>query len=224
MATSKKPYKLIRSKRRTIALAVTADASLIVRAPMNTSESYIERLVSSKVEWIRQAVARVSSRPKPVVHEYIEGEGFLYLGKSYKLRIAKKAAEKLEFKAAFILSAKERKNARELLVSWYKQEAKKQITERLDSYARRSGLTYGAIRITTANRRWGSCSTSGNLNFSWRLMMAPLWVVDYVVVHELAHLEHKNHSLPFWSRVKVMYPGYEKARLWLKQNEGTLNI
>lgn len=223
MATSKK-YKLIRSKRRTIALAVAADASLVVRAPMNTPVSYIERLIETKLEWIRQAMARINSRPRPVAHEFVEGESFLHLGKTYKLRFDKKATKKLEFKSAFIMSTRERKNARSVLIAWYKKEAKTQITERVAWYAKRSGLSYGSIKITSANRRWGSCSTSGNLNFSWKLIMAPLWVVDYVVVHELAHLEHKNHSPTFWSRVKVMYPSYEKAKMWLKQNEGTLTI
>jgi predicted metal-dependent hydrolase len=223
MAT-KKSYKLIRSKRRTIALAVTADASLIVRAPMSTSLSYIERLVDKKIDWIRRAIARVSSRPRPTKHEYIEGESFLYLGKSYRLTIAKKTDKKLVFRNTFILSAKEKKNARELLIAWYKSEAKKMLTERVDWCARRAGISYKSIKITTANRRWGSCSTSGNLNFSWRLIMAPLSVIDYVVVHELAHLEHKNHSKTFWNTVKVMYPNYEKAKVWLRTNEGTLSI
>lgn len=223
MATSK-PYKLIRSKRRTIALAVTADASLIVRAPMNTPLSYIERLVSTKIDWIRKAIARVSSRPRPVVHEYIEGESFWYLGKSYKLTIVKKTDKKLVFRSGFILSAKEKKHARELLILWYKNEAKMKLAERVEWSARRAGIFYKSIKITTANRRWGSCSTSGNLNFSWRLIMAPLSVIDYVVVHELAHLEHRNHSRAFWNTVKVMYPDYEKAKNWLRQNEGMLNI
>lgn len=223
MATSKS-YKLIRSKRRTIALAVTADASLIVRAPMNTPLSYIERLVNSKIDWIRKAIARISSRPRPIVHEYIEGESFLYLGKSYKLSTTKKADKKLVFRSGFILSAKEKKHARDLLIAWYKKEAKKKITERVEWCARRAGISYKSIKITTANRRWGSCSTTGNLNFSWRLIMAPLSVIDYVVVHELSHIENKNHSKGFWNTVKVMYPHYEKAKVWLRANEGTLTI
>jgi predicted metal-dependent hydrolase len=163
-------------------------------------------------------------RPRPVAHDYTTGESFLYLGKSYKLSIAKNTDKKLLLKGAFILNSKEKKHARELLVSWYKQEAKKKISERVDWCSRRSGVSYKSIKITTANKRWGSCSTTGNLNFSWRLIMAPLSVIDYVVVHELAHIEYKNHSRDFWNRVKVMYPNYEKAKGWLRQNEGTLNI
>lgn len=223
MATNKS-YKVIRSKRRTIALAVTADASLIVRAPMNTPLSYIERLVESKIDWIRRAVVRVSSRPRPIAHDYIDGESFLYLGKSYKLRVVKNSEKKLDFRSEFLLSSKEKWHARELLTAWYKKEAKKKLCERVEWCSRRAGISYKSIKITTANKRWGSCSTSGNLNFSWRLIMAPLLVVDYVVVHELAHIEHKNHSKAFWNSVKVMYPNYEKAQRWLQQNEGTLSL
>ncbi len=223
MATGKS-YKLIRSRRRTIALAVTADASLIVRAPMNTPLSYIEWLVESKIDWIRRAIARASSRPRPVVHEYIDGESFLYLGESYKLRVVNKPEKKLDFCGEFLLSSKEKRRARELLIAWYKKEAKKKLSERVEWCAHRAGISYKSIKITTANKRWGSCSTSGNLNFSWRLIMAPLSVVDYVVVHELAHIEHRNHSKQFWNRVKVMYSNYEKARSWLQANEKTLSL
>jgi predicted metal-dependent hydrolase len=94
MATSKS-YKLIRSKRRTIALAVTADATLIVRAPMNTPLAYIEKLIEAKIDWIRKAIKRVGTRPRPVIHEYTTGESFLYLGKSYKLSITKNTSKKL---------------------------------------------------------------------------------------------------------------------------------
>lgn len=223
MATSKS-YKLLRSKRKTIALAVTADATLVVRAPMNTSLDYIERLISKKIDWIRKAISRVQNRPRPVRHDYVDGESFLYLGKTYKLSMVKTPKQKLIFKGGFVLDIKQKKHARDLLIAWYKLEAKKKIIERVAWCARRSGLSYKTIKITTANRRWGSCSTTGNLNFSWRLILAPVSVIDYVVAHELAHLEHKNHSKVFWNSVKIMYPNYEKAKLWLRQNEGVLNI
>src|SRR3989344_2768142 len=97
-------YKLIRSKRKTIALGVTADATLIVRAPHNTSLSYIERLLSKKTAWIQRTVARVMSRPRALPREFIDGESFLYLGKTYKMRIDKNAAKPILFKSGFILN------------------------------------------------------------------------------------------------------------------------
>lgn len=219
-----RPYKIVRSKRKTIALTITPDATLIVRAPMNTSLEYIENLIRRKLKWIQKAIARTQSRPRPVPHEYVEGESFLYLGKTFKLAITERASKALTFQSGFILNRKDKSRARELLIAWYKQEAKKKIAERVKWLSHRSGLEYNSIKITSANKRWGSCSTTGNLNFSWRLIMAPLPVVDYVIVHELAHLEHKNHSKAFWERVRVIYPNYEKAREWLRRSEGTLVI
>ena len=223
MDTSKS-YKLLRSKRRTIALTITADATLIVRAPMNTPLDYIERLISRKIKWIKKTIARVQSRPRALPREFVDGESFLYIGKSYKLSIKKGVKNNLTFKNGFILSAKEKRNTRDLLIAWYKQEAKTKITERVEWCASRFGLAYKTIKITSANKRWGSCGTTGNLNFSWKLIMAPLSVIDYVVIHELAHLEHKNHSKSFWNSVKVMYPNYDKAKNWLRVNEGTLTL
>jgi len=219
-----KPFKLIRSKRKTIALAVTADASLVIRAPMQTPVDYIERLIRRKMKWIQRAIARVESRPRALPREFIDGESFLYLGKSYKLSIEKNAPKDISFRNGFILRTKGKSHARELIIGWYKKEAKKKIAERVEWCARRFGLSFKSIKITSANKRWGSCSTTGNLNFSWRLIMAPTSVIDYVIIHELAHLEHKNHSKDFWNSIKVMYPNYEKAKNWLKQNEGVLSI
>ena len=219
-----KHFKLIRSKRKTIALGVTADASLVVRAPMQTPVEYIERLVKRKMKWIQRAIARVESRPRALPREFIDGESFLYLGKSYKLSIEKNAPKNISFRNGFILRATEKRHVRELIICWYKKEAKKKIAERVEWCARRFGLSFKSIKITSAEKRWGSCSTTGNLNFSWRLIMAPTSVIDYVIIHELAHLEHKNHSKNFWNSIKVMYPNYERAKNWLKQNEGTLSI
>lgn len=217
-------YKLIRSKRKTIALGVTADATLIVRAPHSTSLNYIERLLSKKMGWIQRTVARVMSRPRALPREFIDGESFLYLGKTYKMRTDRNATKPVAFKDGFILNTKDKNCARHLIIGWYKLEAKRKITERVEWCAQRFGLPFKTIKITTAEKRWGSCGTSGNLNFSWRLIMFPTSVIDYVIIHELAHLEHKNHSKVFWNSVKVMYPNYEKARDWLKRNEGTLTI
>jgi len=217
-------YKLIRSKRKTIALGVTADAILIVRAPHTTPLRYIERLLKKKMSWIQNAKQRAINRPRALPKEFIDGESFLYLGKSYKMRFDKNATKSIAFKNGFVLNTKVKSRIRNLIITWYKAEAKRKITERVEWCARRFGFSFKSVRITAAEKRWGSCGTSGNLNFSWRLIMAPTSVIDYVIIHELAHLEHKNHSKAFWNSVKVMYSNYEKARNWLKQNEGTLTI
>jgi predicted metal-dependent hydrolase len=219
-----KIHKVVRSRRRTIALVVGADATLTVRAPMQTSMEYIEDLVRRKLKWIKNKIAEVEARPPASRKRFESGESFLYLGDPYRLHIVSNAEVPLAFKREFVLAREYRDKARELLVNWYKQEARKKLTDRVEWHARRFGLTVGPIRITDAQKRWGSCSRSNSLNFSWRLIMAPLRVVDYVVIHELAHTVERSHSRDFWKKVFMMCPTHRSSMEWLKKNEHLLQI
>ncbi len=217
-------YKLIRSKRRTIALMIAADATLVVRAPAHTPLDIIERFVGKNADWIRRAVARLRQRPQAGKKEFVSGETFFFLGKPCQLEVQNNTLEPLQWNDGFILNEKERCRGRVLFIAWYKNEAKKIIAARVEWWARRFGLAYTSVNITCANRRWGSCSPTDRLNFSWRLVMAPISVIDYVVVHELAHIAHRNHSRRFWNKVNAMYPDYKAAQTWLRENEGMLNL
>ena len=218
------PYKLIRSKRRTLALMIGADATLVVRAPAHTPLDTIEQFVGKNTGWIQRTLARLRQRPQVKKKEFLRGEKFLFLGASYPLEVQDDTLQPLHLSDGFILNAKERGRGRELFIEWYKKEAKKIIAQRVEWWARRFCLAYRSVNITCANRRWGSCAPNDRLNFSWRLVMAPLSVIDYVVVHELAHITHKDHSRRFWNRVKVMYPDHKAAKTWLRENEGVLNL
>lgn len=222
--TVMKPYKLIRSKRRTLALMIAADATLVVRAPAHTPLDTIEQFVGKNTDWIKRTLARLHKRPQVKQKGFLSGEEFLFMGKSYPLEVQNDTLQPLHLRDGFILNAKERSRGRELFIEWYKKEAKGIITARVEGWARRFGLAYKSVNITCANRRWGSCAPNDHLNFSWRLVMAPIEVIDYVVVHELAHITHKNHSRRFWNRVNAMYPDYKDAKTWLRENEGMLNL
>ena len=125
----------------------------------------------------------------------------------------------------FCLSRELLPNARQVFIQWYKEKAHEKISERVEWYAQKRGFKYNKINITNAQKRWGSCSSSKrNLNFSWRLIMAPLSVVDYVVVHELVHLVEKNHTKMFRNKVKMLMPNYEKRKEWLKRNGYLLRL
>lgn len=113
---------------------------------------------------------------------------------------------------------------RQPLIPSFQQRARTLIPERVEKYAALAGLKYKSISISCARTRWGSCSIDGKLRFSWRLAMAPLAVIDYVVVHELAHLEIKNHSRQFWARVREIFPGYKEHETWLKDHQHLLNV
>ncbi len=213
--------KIIRSKRKTIALVVAADASLVVRAPMGTTLEYIKELVFKRRFWINQKKLAVNKNGVVLrKKEFVNGEGFLYLGKLYKLKIRNCDAISL---SEYLFFPKNNLNlAHEKMTEWYKKMALKKISERVDFYSKNTGWKYKSIKINDAKSRWGSCGPSGSLNFTWKLIMAPLNVIDYVVVHELAHINEKNHSSKFWNKVKTVLPDYVKREQWLKENRNQM--
>lgn len=218
--------RIIRSKRRkTIALQITDEAKLVVRAPFNVSDETIRKVIIKHKKWIENKLNLLKSRdPKPSKKEFANGEGFLYLGRNYKLRIVETQSEPLIFENGFYLHKRYLPKAREIFIGWYKEKAYEKIKERVEFYAEKGGFKYNKINITNAQKRWGSCSQNNNLNFSWRLIMAPLSVIDYVVVHELVHTQEKNHNRMFSTKVRTILPDYEKYNDWLKKNGYLLKL
>ncbi|BBJ28607.1 M48 family metallopeptidase [Athalassotoga saccharophila] len=217
--------KIIRSKRKTIELQITDNVALIVRAPFGMDEKKIFDVIKKHSKWIDNKKKEIEARdPKVLKKEFVNGEGFLYLGKYYKLYIVDNQKIPLKFENGFYLSRDYLDKAKEVFIDWYKKEAFIKISERVNWYAKKSNLKYKKVNITYAQKRWGSCSLNGNLNFSWKLIMAPVSVIDYVIVHELAHLEERNHGKNFWVKVKMLMPDYKKHADWLKKNGYSLNL
>jgi predicted metal-dependent hydrolase len=217
--------KLIRSKRRSIGLEISSEGQLIVRAPRYATSQQIEKAVESKRSWIaeKQELVRIqNSNYKPKM--FVEGEEFLYLGKSYKLSIVEDNDTIFQFNAGFYLSRKWKVKGRALFINWYKQESKRIIRERVKHFAGLYAFEYNHIKITNAKKRWGSCTGKNNLNFTWRLILAPMEIIDSVVVHELVHTRTKNHSKKFWSDVFKIMPEYPRHNQWLKENGYLLNL
>ena len=150
---------------------------------------------------------------------FIEGEEFLYLGRVYKLRFVPNTGHALSVvDDSFCLSGDCTGNARQVVESWYRDRAYEVVSDRVAYYSWLSGIKFRKVNITDARKRWGSCSPNGNLNIAWRLIMAPARVIDYVIVHELAHIEIKSHSEEFWRRVGVIISDYKKDEKWLREN------
>ncbi len=216
--------KIIRSKRKTFALEIAGNASLIVRAPEHASLNLIQKIVHKKQNWIEKKQDIAKKRYKKTTKKFINGEKFLFLGEMYKLYIADDIDSPLVFNQNFQLSYKHLNKAKEIFVNWYKEKAYEKIPQRVNFYSLISRFKYNKINITNAKKRWGSCSNQRNLNFSWRIVMAPEKVIDYVVIHELVHLKEKNHSKKFWSDVKLLMPNYKTQRQWLKKNGYILDL
>ncbi len=218
--------QIIRSHRTTIALIVRRDGKLIVRAPYRTPDAQILRFIEEKADWVRAKQAEAQERlAQAVSKEFISGEHFFYLGEPYPLEIISRAQPNLTLEnGRFLLSQNALLRGKEVFTGWYKQQARQVLEERARDYAARYHLAYDRIKITSARTRWGSCSARGTLSFPWRLVMAPLPVIDYVVIHELAHLVEKNHSKRFWEKVRSMMGEYKTYIDWLKTNGQQLNI
>ncbi len=218
--------KIIRSKRRTLSLQITSDASLVIRAPQRASLAWIQEVVQEKLPWILEKQRQVRQAYRPAVKvEFMAGEEFLYLGEAYKLQVGEFVGAPLNFDGRnFLLRADHRAGAKNYFISWYKRQARKLISQRVEHYAGQIRPNYASICITGARTRWGSCGPRGTLNFTWRLIMAPIKVIDYVVVHELAHLEQGNHSCKFWQRVDEILPHYRTERQWLKSQRDLLDV
>jgi predicted metal-dependent hydrolase len=212
-------YTVVHSKRKRGALVVETDGSLVVRVPLRTSLAQVEEIVHSKMEWILQQQAKMKQvAASSVSHKYQEGEKFWFLGKQYALEIDPRARNVLKLTDRFTLKTLALARAEDVFTQWYKKQAMAVFTARVAVYASEYGFSPEKIRISSARTRWGSCSTKKTLSFTWRLVMAPADVIDYVVVHELAHLTHPNHSPAFWQSVEAILPDYRKRRAWLKKN------
>jgi hypothetical protein len=189
-----------------------------VRAPFHAPDGAIRDFVSEKSAWIDRKIVEIANRPKSHPREFRDGEKFLYRGDLYPLSIIDAAAAPISFDSGFRLSKHSIPDAKQVFIEWYKEQAAAAIRERLQFFSSLSGILYGTFRVTGARSRWGSCNAKGKLCFSWRLAMAPEHVLDYVVVHELAHLEHRNHSRRFWDRVGNIFPSYMESERWIKDH------
>jgi hypothetical protein len=216
--------RLIRSRRRTIALIVERDGSLTVRAPNCAPRKEIDAFVREQLGWIERTRERYRSKPQPRKREFVEGERFPFLGREYELRLVRPQRPALKFEDGFTLGASAQPSSEQVFIRWYRDQALRVISKRVKAFAEAHGLSPGKIKITSARTRWGSCSPDGTLNFSWRLVLAPLEVIDYVVVHELAHLRVRSHSRKFWRTVEQILPGYHIQRKWLRENGDTLGL
>lgn len=207
-----------------MALAVDKFGVLTVRAPRRVDLNIVARFINEKRAWIEKQVQK-SREVRSSRKNFSEGELFWFLGRQYPLTIQTDYGSRLLFdQSNFILSKFQRHKAEALFERWYRKQARLTMLSRTEYWAGQMGLKFSKITITGANTRWGSCSRSGSINFTWRLVMAPEEVIDYVIIHELAHLVHHNHSQKFWALVAAYCPSFSELRLWLRKQGHVLTL
>lgn len=219
-------YEIKRSskRRKTISLQVSDRSEMVViAAPYFTPVHEIHRFVQEKQNWIIKTIHNHRDDTlKNKALKYETGERFYYLGQSYPLEVF---FEPLETTGVFFrnncfyLNTQENKDLRKYyFISWYKKKAREYISQRVDYFSKTLKLPYGYVKITSSEKRWGSCSADNNLSFSFRLIMTPPDTIDYVILHELMHIIEKNHSPKFWQRLATVLPDYKTKKRWLKDN------
>lgn len=233
-------YDIVRSNRKTMGITINPDKKIIVRSPENITKKKIHSIVQKKSSWILNKLEEFGEiKPPPAPKEFLSGEKLPYLGRRYRIKTItdsefkdNKVKVKL-YKGKFIIkfSSNLLKNdekridrVRDELVNWYRKHAEGKINERVNKYKPKVGVKPNKVKVKKQKKRWGSCSSKNNLNFNWKIIMAPMSVVDYIVVHELVHLKHPNHSKDFWELVETIIPGYKDKQEWLKRNGPTLTF
>lgn len=215
--------ELIKSNRKTISIQVNEDGKLIIKAPKKISHSEIDLLIQKHHSWIEKRITYYENN-KINKKEFKENQEFLFMGNAYFLKFDSNYSSPYIFEDNIFLSPKYDENWLNIFEIWYKQEARKIFNQRAIIFAKLMGLKYKSIKLSSAKTRWGSCSSLGNINLAWRLIMSPLEIIDYVIVHELAHLKQANHSQKFWNEVGFVLPDYKNRRNWLKENGHFLRL
>lgn len=218
-------------KRKTLAITVAAPDKVSVVAPLGLKEEIIIDRVKSKAPWIIEKLYSFKDlQYTPLKKEYVDGESFLYLGRNYSLQlmvdenIKKPMVRIYQGKLMVTTPSRDEAPIKEAILVWYKNQAARKIGERVKYYNHKISKKPGKITIKEQQTRWGSCSSKGNLNFNWKTIMAPSPVLDYIVVHELCHLVHLNHSKDFWNLIASILPDYRERREWLKKNGFRLDL
>ncbi len=215
------PYKLVRSKRKTLALTIDSEAQLVVRAPMKLSADAIEEFIRKKAKWIadkQKQVMDYATKQSSFILE--DGENVLYFGKSYA--VLRRDTAEIAIEGNFLIVPITMTLGG--FAAWMKAQGDAIVRERVDYYANLMGVKYASVKMSEAKRRWGSCGAGDTLNFSWRLVMCPQSVIDYVVVHELSHITYKDHSSKFWTRVATVIPSYRETQDWLRLNRKLMEV
>jgi predicted metal-dependent hydrolase len=214
-------FSIVRSpKRKTLTITVERDRTVVVRVPQLMPEEEVHQIFASKRQWVLEKL-RDPQKYKdrmPPGKEVVNGESAPYLGRDYQIELTKTASGEVEFSEMFFVPPARQARRREVLRDWYIRQAKEQILPRVHQYARELGVRFSAARIVENRYRWGSCTVGNNLSLNWRLIKAPMFVIDYVIVHELAHLIEPNHTQSFWSIVSAKMPTMKKAKSWLREH------
>jgi hypothetical protein len=209
-----------KSERKTVSIFVERDGSVSARVPEKLSDKEIREILKAKEYQIFKNLAEWTQlNENAVEREYVNGQSFLYLGRNYRLKLVDEKLGKVRFyNNTFFLSKQDKQKAKDLFVQFYKDKLNSRIHPIIERYKNQLDVQPNQIKVMELQNRWASCTPNGNVNFHWKCAMAPIDVLHYIVVHELAHLIHNNHTQAFWNEVDKILPNYDEQVNWLKIN------
>lgn len=219
-------YDLSRSQRKTASIYIERDGRVSVMAPDQWSDEQVQHVLERKRAWIYRGLAEWEDlNATRVEREFVSGEGFLYLGSSYRLTLVERQNEPLTLKDGwFRLRADEVANAPERFKDFYRTKGLDRLPRRVAYYQVKMGVEAIGVRVMELKNRWASCSSDHKINFHWKCLMAPMRILDYIVVHELAHLLHEHHTQAFWGTVDKVMPDYRDRKEWLRVNGAGMDL
>lgn len=219
-------YELSRSERKTASIYIERDGRISVLAPDQWSDEQVLHVLERKRPWIYRGLAEWEDlNATRVEREFVSGEGFLYLGSSYRLALVEKQSDPLALKDGwFCLRADTAGKAQQVFKEFYREKGLERIPKRVTYFQRKMGVEASDVRVMELQHRWASCSADGTINFHWKCMMAPLRILDYIVAHELAHLVHKHHTDAFWNTLDKVMPDYRERKEWLRVNGAGMDL
>lgn len=222
-------FTVIRStSRKTLGITVERDGALTLRAPVACSEDLIEQFAREKLLWVYTRLAEKRLLQRSSHHrEYVNGEGFYYLGRSYRLFIIEADANTSLlrlYRGQFLLQIDGLPRAEQHFIGWYVSHAQTWLWGRVQMCIDRFNVSISDLKVRDLGYRWGSCSSNNTINFHWRTILLPPPIIDYVVVHELAHLREPLHTQTFWALISRIVPDWQQRRRWLAENGAAYNL
>ena len=211
--------EIIKEKRKSISLQIKNKETIILKAPLFVSSKDINQFIKEKQPWIKKQLKKITLTENAMPLPFKDYQQLLYLGKSYQITPTKAPLmHPLTFTEEHMLYNKLSENTHEYIKKHLKNIAKEILLDQTDQLSKKTKLYPNHCRVKSQTSRWGSCSSQKNINLNWKLIHTPLSVINYVIIHELVHLEHMNHSKIFWDSVKTHCPNYKDEKKWLLEN------
>ena len=227
---------VIRSKRRSVSIVIDPNNGVSIRAPFKPSVGVLTKLVEDKTNWVFHKLSELEGfKRRYPEKEYVSGDVLLYLGKNISIHVQPHARIKKPhvsyYKGIFIVNLKEgltdsqRKNTiKKLMTAWFKERARLIFRQRIEHFSKILGVRPRSMKLTNAKSRWGSCTAKGTVRISWKLIMAPIEILDYVIVHELCHIKRRDHSNEYWKLVTSIIPNWKELRNRLKKESALYTL